>query len=330
MRPKVLIIGSGGVGVILTYGLEYGKKADVTLVIRSDYEKVMSYGYKIESVDYGEILEYRPEHVAGEINDAIRYGPFDFIVVATKNIPENDPVERMVEAVTKEAYSTIVLIQNGIDIEKGLISSFPKNVILSGVSTIGSTNYGGTIVHSNHESIQIGYFNNKNLDRNAQKKKALDFIELYNNDRNDCSYDPDVQSSRWKKLVYNASFNPLCAILGIDRTSLRLYGGDTILVNQAMDDIYAVAESEGVILDERIKDQMLEIGSDLWYKPSMLVDLENGRTMEVEVILGNVCRIAKKNNVSVPTLSILYEIMKVTSKKILDKKKPGTLRGEQK
>jgi len=44
------------------------------------------------------------------------------------------------------------------------------------------------------------------------------------------------------------------------------------------------------------------------YKPSMMVDTERDQLMEIEVILGNPIRTAKKLNVPTPYLSMLYNI----------------------
>jgi ketopantoate reductase len=45
-------------------------------------------------------------------------------------------------------------------------------------------------------------------------------------------------------------------------------------------------------------------------KPSMLVDWEAGRPMELEVILGNPIRIARRHGVEMPRLQSMYALLK--------------------
>lgn len=61
-KAQVLLIGSGGVGTIASLGLELGGRANVTSVLRSDYEKVKAHGFEIESVDHGKFQNWRPSH----------------------------------------------------------------------------------------------------------------------------------------------------------------------------------------------------------------------------------------------------------------------------
>lgn len=66
--------------------------------------------------------------------------PYDFIVVATKNVADVHPtVAELIAPAVTEGHTTIALLQNGLNIEKPIIEAFPKNPVLSGVSLIGAT-----------------------------------------------------------------------------------------------------------------------------------------------------------------------------------------------
>jgi 2-dehydropantoate 2-reductase len=47
------------------------------------------------------------------------------------------------------------------------------------------------------------------------------------------------------------------------------------------------------------------------YKTSMLLDFENQHPMETESILGNAVRAAHRQGIAVPTLDVLYALMKL-------------------
>lgn len=59
-KARVLIVGTGGVGTMSAYALQQGGKAEVTAVMRSNYEAVKANGVNIDSVQYGNGIRFRP------------------------------------------------------------------------------------------------------------------------------------------------------------------------------------------------------------------------------------------------------------------------------
>jgi ketopantoate reductase len=59
-KATVLLVGSGGVGTIAALNLELGGLAQVTAVLRSNYEAVKEKGFTIRSADHGTLSEWRP------------------------------------------------------------------------------------------------------------------------------------------------------------------------------------------------------------------------------------------------------------------------------
>lgn len=312
---KILLLGSGGVGTIAAYALDLHEDTKVTTVIRSDYDTVTKNGFKINSVDYGVIESYKPEHIVKSLEDAAPYGPFDYVIISTKNQPDIVKLEEVAEPVITPEVTKVVLLQNGIGIENDFFAKYPKNIILSGVSMIGSTNHGGVIEHEIHDFLKVGYFDNTNLSKDAQKEAALKFVELYHNGKNECIYDEDVKFTRWRKLVYNATLNSICTLLNVDVGRLELFGGTESLVRGAMKEVLAIAKSDGVELDESIIELMIRSDDSVYYSPSMLVDFRKGNYIEAEVIVGNPVKIAEKNGVDAPILTLVYKLLKVVQMK---------------
>jgi ketopantoate reductase len=81
---------------------------------------------------------------------------------------------------------------------------------------------------------------------------------------------------RWRKLIFNACLNPICAITGLDDARIRLAPGVAdALVKPVMREIFATATKLGHVLPEDIMDTMLNMDPmDLYLKPSMQVDIE--------------------------------------------------------
>ncbi|ODQ80066.1 hypothetical protein BABINDRAFT_161701 [Babjeviella inositovora NRRL Y-12698] len=331
--PSVLIIGSGGVGTIASYSLCFNKKATVTSVLRSSYDIVTEKGFEIDSVDYGKVTGFRPHNIAKSLDDAAQYGPFDYVLVSTKNVADMSPLvaEVIAPVVTKTAgaNTTVVLLQNGIEIEDPIIKAFPGHVVLSGISMISSILSGGNHVeHSYIELATIGYVDNKITPATDQEAIAKKFIEIYSTRNangtpiNQITYNDNVRLGRWRKLVYNASFNSVCAMTRLDTTRVALSGNREQWVIPIMKEIVLLAEADGNKLPETIIDNMVEGDKEEeYYKPSMLVDVLADRPMEVEVILGNTIRIGENLGYGdrIPYLKLVYRVLKGTQYGILER-----------
>lgn len=59
-KKTVLLVGGGAVGAIVALNLEAGGHANVTIVLRSNYNVVKEKGYQIDSCDHGKVKEWRP------------------------------------------------------------------------------------------------------------------------------------------------------------------------------------------------------------------------------------------------------------------------------
>ncbi len=54
------------------------------------------------------------------------------------------------------------------------------------------------------------------------------------------------------------------------------------------------------------------------FKPSMLVDFEAGRPMEVEAIVGGILRRAQEKGIQTPRLSLIYALLRVIQRKLIE------------
>ncbi|RLV86555.1 Uncharacterized protein JA9_005108 [Meyerozyma sp. JA9] len=311
-KPNVLLIGTGGVGTIVAYGIYYVGKANIDVVVRRDYENVKKDGYKINSVDYGEIEHWRPHNVYATVEEAAESGKtYDFIVIATKNLPDIVRVEELAAPVITPEKTAVVLMQNGFDLGRPFVAKYPKNVCISGVSHIGSHNHNGVITQTQKDKTLISYFENPHLSKEALEAKTKEFISLYQNPKNDCTYFPDAKWYRYRKLVYNASLNTVAALTGVDTGRLYLSGGLEAVSIPAMHEVIAIAKADGVELPKDVVNLVVHSDDGDWFEPSMLVDVKKGNPIELEVILGNLLTVAKELKVATPVLSVVYELLKV-------------------
>lgn len=277
-------------GTMACYALESGGQAEVTAVLRSNFSVVEQKGFDIDSIEHGKgIKGYRPTHIVNQVPNVIGNSlqPFEYIVVTTKNIPDIRPnVLDLIEPAVTPGVSSIVLLQNGFNIEKSIIERFPENVVLSGVSIISASEpERGHILHEFTDTSKIGPFPSLKTAPEKSATSARRFVELYNKcGKVNCEYDNDVAFTRWRKsatpcpccpyycildtdadgigrLVYNASFNSVSAVLnmGVVRMRMTRHIIDDLIL-PIMREIIATAKAAGVELPKGI--EMLQIRLD--------------------------------------------------------------------
>ena len=204
--------------------------------------------------------------------------PFDFIFVATKNIVDVHPtVSQIIAPAVTPEFTTIALIQNGLNIEKPLIAAFPRNTILSGVALISATEtQPGSILHDDHDRLIIGPFENPSLPHDIQLAAAMKFVELYNaSGKVDCELNENVGFVRWRKLLYNAGYNSACTITRMDTTRMRIAKQPIDdLVRPLMQEIWNIAKAAGYELPDGIIEKMINVDPWTFFKPSMQQDIE--------------------------------------------------------
>lgn len=309
---ETILIGPGGVGTVVAYGIDFVGKSNLSLVIRRDYEHVKNHGYDIHSCDYGDVSGWKPNDIFPSIEAASKSGKvFDFVIIATKNIPDVIKVEELVGPLVTPEKTAVVLMQNGFDLARPFFSKYPKNVIISGVSHIGSHSKDGVIHQTQKDKTQISYFENPNLDPALQEAKTREFVSIYSNEKIDCQYFPDSKWFRYKKLVYNATMNTTCALTGVDVGRLEFSGGLEAVAIPAMREVMAVARADGVELPEDTINTAIRCDDGDYFEPSMRVDVKKGNPLELEVILGNLLTVARELKVETPRLDMLYDLLKV-------------------
>ncbi|GAB1214142.1 hypothetical protein ATERTT37_003302 [Aspergillus terreus] len=246
--------------------------------------------------------------IVRSVQDAIQYGPFHFVVVAMKSLPDVYSIPQLVAPIVAESQSIIVLIQNGIGNEQPFIDAFPRIIVLSGVSMIGAHQLeNGIIQHSHPDILHLAPFYNAAVAKEEQDRVAAYFASLYSAGGATCVIVEDIIWMRWKKLVWNASFSSACVMTGLDVTSVIDAGGVETMIRPVMDEIVNIAQASGYILPDNIQEvSIASMSRELRFRPSMLVDADRGNPMEVEVILGNPLRIARTLGCDAPFLQMIY------------------------
>lgn len=250
--------------------------------------------------------------------------PYRFIICTTKNIADVPPsVADLIRPAVTPVHTVIVLMQNGLNIERPVIEAFPQNAVLSVVTFCGSHEVErGKIVHEDHDRSSIGPFDNPKIDSQIQHDAAKEFVEIYRaGGISSPEYQPDVGWTRWRKLLYNACLNSLCAITDLDTGRIQLADGAIDnLVRPAMQEICAGAKAYGHIIPEELVEAMITMDPVTMYNPpSMQVDIRKGRYCEFENIVGEPLRDGLARGVPMPVLKVVYHQLAAIQWKLKEK-----------
>ena len=120
-----------------------------------------------------------------------------------------------------------------------------------------------------------------------------------------------LRAEIWLKVVGNATLNPVSALT---RATLRHMFADRAtrdLIRTMMEEVAAVARSLGVELPVGIDRRMEGAAAVGEHKTSMLQDLEAGKPLEVDALLGAVVELAGAGDVPVPSLQAVYALTRL-------------------
>jgi 2-dehydropantoate 2-reductase len=310
VRPRILLFGAGGVGTVYLWLLS--KVAHTTAVCRSNYDVAKRDGFIINSTMFGQGIHFKP-HVVRDCEEAASQGtgdPYDYIVVCSKAIPSTVP--KLIAPVVTFGKTAIVLVQNGVGIEEEYRVAFPENPIVSAVVYLPATQRpAGVIKHGEIAKLEVGSYPSS-----AQNGPAEAFVRLVQAAGGTAEFYDDVQPKRWVKLLVNASWNPICALtLSKDTDVLGSCSEAADVLLAVMIEIRNIAEAYGYQITKEEVDFQLgraqaRIPKNAGIEPSMLQDVQSGRRIEVEAIVGNPVRLGKEKCIRCDRLEMLYVLAK--------------------
>ncbi|MFL5351412.1 2-dehydropantoate 2-reductase [Archangium sp.] len=121
---------------------------------------------------------------------------------------------------------------------------------------------------------------------------------------------PRIRDEIWVKLWGNLAFNPLSALTGATLDTLAIQGDLRAVARSMMAEAQGVAEALGVRfpidVDKRIQGAA-EVGA---HKTSMLQDLERGRPMEIDALLGAVVELGQLVSKPMPTCELVLTLVR--------------------
>lgn len=282
MKLSYAIIGTGAIG-----GYYGGRLAlsgqEVHFLYHSEYEYVKQNGLDVKSVN-GDF----------HLNDMNIYNkPSDMpkcdVVVVSLKATQNDKIAELIAPVVKED-SVIILIQNGIGFEQELAQQFPNIAIAGGMAFICTSRVSpGHIVHADYGALTTAYLDNK-FDEDIANQIKADF----ENAGIPYTQGNDLNTFRWRKLVWNIPYNGLTVALHTTTDKLMQNPNSRQLIKEMMEETVAGARACGANIKDEFVEKMLNNTDQMEpYAPSMRLDYDNHRKMEIKAIYSNPIALAK-------------------------------------
>ncbi|ORY16812.1 ketopantoate reductase PanE/ApbA-domain-containing protein [Clohesyomyces aquaticus] len=323
---EILIVGAGAIGAFYASRLALVPNTSVSVICRSNYTAVSKSGFRVSSPLYGSYT-FTPSHTFANPAEARTSSiPWDYIIVSTKALPDVSDDSQILSGLVGRN-TTIVLIQNGLGVEAPYARRFPDVVVCSAV-TIASCAQPehGVIQHNRWTRINSGPWlphldvgETRSSDARATERNERFITLLKEGGIKDAdAYDhAKLQLVRWHKIAINASMNPSSVLSGC--TPNVTMAQDSELSRHLLGVMQEVLEVAPKILGKPLPKEFASPEQILrstqkntsGSKPSMALDWEQGKTMELEVILGNPIRIARERGFEMPRLQSLYALLRM-------------------
>ena len=298
---KIAIMGAGGVGGF--YGGRMARAGEeVTFVARGEHLKaIQGNGLKVLSESLGdfEIPGAKATDVPAEV------GAVDLIWMTHKAYDLKQAAEAIRPMVGED--TVVIPLLNGLD-----------NAEQIG-AVVGMEHMMGAIVAMSAAIVEPGVIRHNSGDRfvfgelaGGTSPRAEAIGKMLNDAGIPAELSQDIQVDLWAKYLN------LTASAGLSSLTRRTIGevlGDPDtreLFVACMKEVEALARKQGVALPEDICEQTLtRYPPGAKTKPSMALDLERGRRLELDVFQGTAVRLGEQLGVPTPVNRLIYAALKL-------------------
>lgn len=296
------IVGTGGIGGY--YGGCLAKAGHpVHFLLHSDYEYVLKNGLKIDSVNG----DFHLEKVSAYKNSQ-DMPKCDVVLVCLKTI-QNHILSSILKPLLHEK-TVVVLVQNGMGMEQELSEQLPSTSIVGATAFICTTKVGpGHIHHAEYGALTLA-------------KHCGDCDEIirqiasdFENASVNVSVFDDLNSVRWKKLVWNIPYNGLTVVLNAATDTLTNNPDSRNLVIDLMNEVVSAGRTCGAKISDSFIDKMIAMTEKMTpYSPSMKLDYDARRPMEIQTMFTNPIAIAKSQGFEMRKTEMLEQQLRFLEK----------------
>jgi len=312
---NICVVGAGAIGGWMATKLALAG-SDVSLVARGDtLREIEARGLRLSEDGFLHCV------AVATADDAAAFGRQDLVVVAVKApaLPQIAP--RLEPLIGPE--TLILPMLNGVPwwfTDDPLWSVDPSVTIADALPV---EQVAGCVVHASCRRNAPNQVDVVHADKliigepdGGSSERVERVRELIENAGIRCEVSENIRRATWYKLWGNATINPLSALTR--STADKLLGDEAIraFMAEAMDELAAVGAAIDCPIDQTVEDRMAVTAKLGAFKSSMLQDVEAGRSIELEALVGAPREIARRAGVMTPQLDRIYAMTRLMAENL--------------
>lgn len=300
---RFCIVGSGAVGGY--YGAKLAQAGhDVTFIARSAHlaairERGLTVKSQLGDFTVRADAEDRAENVP----------PVDVAILAVKAYSNAEAIP-MLKTILRDQGVALTL-QNGVDSVDQIASVVPRPRVLGGTTYVATALAEPGVIEQTgtHRHIVFGEISGETARVSDRVQSINDAFKAA-----DILSEPvaDARVAIWEKFCYLA---PFAAFTAAARVPIGPIWSDSLsrqMLVSAFGEVEVVARAEGVGLPNDVVARIITYVDSIppTTRSSMLIDLQQGKPIEIEALAGAAVRRGAKRQVPTPILSALYAVLK--------------------
>jgi 2-dehydropantoate 2-reductase len=317
---KFLIAGAGAIGGYLGARMAQAGQ-DVTLYARGPHLRAMQeHGLRVTGHE-GD-FEVHPR-IIGDLAEA---GPMDVIFLGVKAhgltqlapqvqplIGENTTVVGTQNGVPWWYFQTHAGELTGLHLERvdpggAIAAAIPaQNVVASIAYFATEIVEPGVIHHTEGNRLSLGEPDGTRSDRCKAISEALIKAGIR------CPVTQKIRTEIWVKILGNVAFNPISALTRATLAQMARDPEVRHVVRNIMLEVEVVAAKMGIEMPISVDQRIAGAEKIGEHKTSMLQDLESGRPMELEAVVGAVVELGERLGVPMPYTRTVYACTRLLS-----------------
>jgi 2-dehydropantoate 2-reductase len=304
-KPTIGIIGMGPVGSILAAHLAAsGEDVVAEDILEKILSKIRKDGLRISGITK---LTARIDKTANSTSELAEYEP-GIVFIATKACILKHVLPELKRVYTPEM--KIVSYQNGLDNERIIAETLGTDTTYRAI-----INYAGNTINPGNVSMNwfqppnyIGALHKGRYTTDETTKYIAKTMTASGLKTEEAS---DIKNHVWKKTILNSALCSICAITGQTMKEAMEFEDSRVLAVKMLEEGLEVAKADGYDFGSEALSQFtsyLQKGGA--HKPSMLIDVENKRPIEVDFMSGAVARYGEKHGIPTPVNTTFTGLLK--------------------
>jgi 2-dehydropantoate 2-reductase len=326
---RICIVGAGAIGGLMGVRLSLAGN-EVTFIARgANLEAIQSNGMKL-------IAEDGSEHIARELhatNDMRAAGRQDIVILAMKA----HQIESIAPALSAmyDENTSVVTTQNGIpwwyfqkhrgEFEgRQLVSADPKGILAEAIDVeriIGCIVYAaaelvtpGVVRHLEGNRFPVGELDG------AETARVKHVSETFTKAGFKSPVLKDIRSEIWLKLWGNLSFNPISALTHATLEGICRFPLTRELAANMMREAQQIAGKLGITFRVSLEKRIAGAEAVGAHKTSMLQDIESGKPVEIEALVGTVVELGRLTQTPTPHIDAVYASVSLLANTLNDQR----------